>query len=60
MYVTFDFKCTSCGHREPRFVKKSEMDFQVHTCGDDTYSSMTRLPAAPRTTFRFHDTKLKD
>lgn len=64
MYIRFDYRCPSCGFQEERFVKKVEMDEQMHYYCKGKYPGtvhrMTRLPAAPRTTFRFHDKKLKD
>lgn len=54
-YISFDYKCFECEKKETRLVKKNMMDFQW-CCGE----MMTRLPAAPRTTFRFNDKKLKD
>jgi hypothetical protein len=62
MYITFDYKCPSCGHTEPRFVRRSEMDDQVHRACAPPLSGgipMTRLPAGTRTTFRYADRKLK-
>lgn len=59
VFITFDYKCPQCGHREPRFVRRSEMDEQ--TCGKHLgLVPLTRLPPATRTTFRFADSRLKD
>lgn len=65
MFVRFDYRCSHCGHREERFVKKDVMDQQP--CREDTCLvariwpfKMTRLPAATRTLFRFNDKRLKD
>lgn len=58
MYVTFDYRCPSCGAEETRFVKKVEVHQQRCKC---RYSGhMVKLPAGTRTTFRYADTKLKD
>ena len=59
MYIRFNYRCSTCGHEEDRFIKKEVMDRQYcFKCDSTEY--MLRLPAAPRTTFRFHDKKLKD
>jgi hypothetical protein len=58
MYITFDFKCGTCGDVQSRFVKREEIDKQLCAC--QTITPMTRLPAGTRTTFRYADTKLKD
>ena len=68
MYITFDYKCPTCGHVESRFVRRSEMDEQF--CNQeldagllglyDCRHRLIRLPAGTRTTFRFADTNLKD
>ncbi len=57
MYITFDYKCTTCGDTYTRFVKREEKDNQICAC--QSVTPMTRLPAGTRTTFRFADTKLK-
>lgn len=58
MFITFDYQCPSCGHRETRFVRRSEMDSQkCRECSGT--ENMRRLPAAPVTTFRFADRNLK-
>ena len=54
-YITFDYRCSNCGHEDTRLVKREEMDLQEHC---EHY--MERLPASPRTHFRFNDRKLKD
>lgn len=59
MFITFTYRCPSCGHEETRFVKKTEMDMQACDKHDRQLGPMTRLPAAPRTLFRFNDRKLK-
>jgi len=62
MYITFDYKCPKCGHVESRFVKREEMNDQVHrACAAPLTGGtpMVRLPAGTRTTFRYADTKLK-
>lgn len=59
MFIRFNYRCPRCGHEEERFIKKDQMDNQFH---DDECGSgflMIRLPAAPRTHFRFADRKLK-
>lgn len=59
MYISFTFRCVNpvCTKTEDRMVRRDEMDIQVcRDCGSD----VRRLPAAPRTTFRFADKKLKD
>ena len=62
MYVSFDYLCPECGHREPRFVNRLAMDAQPcpQSMEHDELTLMLRLPAAPRTIFRFADRKLKD
>ncbi len=61
MYIRFNYRCSTCGHEEERFIKKEAMDKQpcpqVHNVRHPIF--MTRLPAAPRTLFRFNDKKLK-
>ncbi len=59
MFIRFNFRCKGCGHEEERFIKKDVMDAQFHDCDENTKRLMTRLPAAPRTTFRFADRSLK-
>ena len=53
--------CPDCGAEEERFIKKDKMDDQW--CGHfgcmTPSTLMIRLPAAPRTTFRWHDRNLK-
>lgn len=57
-FITFDFRCTGCGHEEERMVLRKEMDAQ--RCRQDGCKErLTRLPAGTRTHFRFADTKLK-
>ena len=56
MYIKFNYRCQMHGDKE-RFVKRALMDeIACESCG----ALMTRLPAAPKTHFRFADTKLKD
>ena len=55
MYINFDYRCSPCETREPRFIKKEKKDEQTCNCG----APMCRLPAAPKTTFRFADRRLK-
>ena len=58
MYITFDYRCPSCGAQESRFVKKVEMHQQ--RCKECDYSGhMVKLPAGTPTTFKFADRKLK-
>lgn len=57
MYITFDYKCDTCGDVKSRFVRREEKDSQHCACGSIT--PMRRLPAGTRTTFKFADTKLK-
>jgi len=67
-FITFNYRCSSCDHTEERFVKRTEMDSQRCTIEidagllglNDCGALMTRLPASPRTHFRFADSKLKD
>jgi len=56
MLVRFDYRCDNCERTTDRLVKKERQDDQhcAICC-----TPMRRLPAAPRTTFRFADTKLK-
>jgi hypothetical protein len=56
MFIRFNYRCPSCGHEEEKFIKKEVMDKQLCPKGGVL---MTRLPAAPRTTFRFADRRLK-
>lgn len=62
MYVTYDYKCVECGRIEERMVRREKRDHQVHShpigVGLDLFY-MKRQLAAPRTTFRFADTRLK-
>ena len=64
MFITFDYKCPTCGNLESRFVRKDEMDDQEcdHLGLPSRYepTPMTRLPAGTRTTFRYADQNLKD
>lgn len=67
MYIRFNYRCPDCGHEEERFIKKAAMDDQqcpnyvTPNAENPCFSMvMTRLPAAPRTLFRFNDRKLKD
>ncbi len=61
MFISFDYRCDNvlCAARSirrERLVKKAKQDHQhCPSCG----TTMRRLPAAPKTTFRFADTKLK-
>ena len=61
MFVSFDYRCEnvlcpSRSYRVERLVEKEKRDLQhCKTC----HEFMRRLPAAPRTTFRFADKKLK-
>jgi len=57
-YITFNYRCSDCDHEEHRLVKREDMDFQpCDKCKQ--FTLMHRLPAGPRTHFRFNDTKLK-
>jgi len=58
MFIRFNYRCPTCGHEEERFIKRDQMDRQFHSHGSSD-RLMTRLPAAPATTFRFADKKLK-
>ena len=55
MYVTFDYVCLSCGYQGERFVKKVDAEDQHCYCKEP----LKKLLAAPKTHFRFADTKLK-
>jgi hypothetical protein len=65
MFIKFNYRCPHCGHEEERFIKKEVMDKQWCSnrglpCHDDgELLPMTRLPAAPVTTFRHADRRLK-
>ena len=59
MFIRFNYRCLGCGYEEERFIKKDKMDHQFHACTPNTQRLMTRLPAAPRTTFLFADKRLK-
>lgn len=60
MYIRFNYRCPECSLEEERFVKKVEMDAQFcEHHGKKCPRPMIRLPAAPRTNFRFADHKLK-
>ena len=66
MFIKFDYRCPDCGFQEERFVRKELMESQqcpnyAHPTDEKPCYSMvmTRLPAAPRTTFRFADRRLK-
>lgn len=66
MHIRFDYRCPDCGFEEERFVEKRLMDNQQcpnyasPNADEPCYSMvMTRLPAAPATTFRFNDRSLK-
>ncbi len=50
-YITYDFKCQTCGKIEERFVKRSEVSMQFCDCG----SAMGKVMPAPITTFKFGD-----
>jgi predicted nucleic acid-binding Zn ribbon protein len=57
-FITFDYSCTHCGAQYPNvFVRRSEMDDQ--SCGK-CKSPLKRLPAGPKTTFRFADGPKKE
>jgi predicted SprT family Zn-dependent metalloprotease len=56
-FITFDYRCSTCDTHEEKLVLRREMDAQ--RC-DVCKSQLVRLPANPRTHFRFADTKLKD
>ncbi len=61
MFIRFDYRCDNilCAARSirrERLVRKDKSRIQhCPSCGN----VMRRLPAAPKTTFRFADTKLK-
>ena len=55
MYATFDYVCPSCGYEAERFVKKVDANNQLCDCKQP----LKKLLAAPKTHFRFADTKLK-
>ncbi len=61
MFVRYDYrcenaKCPSRSYKVERLVKKEKKNTQVcKTC----HAILFRLAAAPRTTFRFNDKKLK-
>jgi len=61
-YIMFDYRCSSGNKTVTRLVKRERMDDQhcEHDCCGDHSQLMTRLPASPRTHFRFNDSKLKD
>ncbi len=62
MYIRFNYRCPGCLHEEERFIKKDRMDRQqcrACTGHADGLYYMRRLPAAPRTSFRFADRKRK-
>ncbi len=62
MYITFNFKCSACGHTDVRMVDRSKVDSQVCRKASTTFPClglMAKLPAGTRTHFRFNDTKLK-
>lgn len=60
-YITFDFKCDSCGKVDERIVRRSELDNQFcMECSDAgvPYPYLVKvrpLPAGTRTTFKFAD-----
>ncbi len=56
MYISFDYRCDNCKRTVGRLVYKDTMDSQ--TCCI-CHKPMRKLMAAPRTTFRFNDKKLK-
>ena len=61
MYISLDFKCRDCGHREPRFIKKQHKDFQICHCSHPkkhTLGPMVPLPSATRTNFKFADQRI--
>ena len=52
MFVTYDYKCEKCNIVFERFVSKLEKDKQkCYEC----MKPAKRLPAGPRTTFKFND-----
>jgi len=53
-FITFDFKCQTCGKIEERFVKRAEVGMQFCDCVRGG-SAMDRQPAGPITTFKFGD-----
>lgn len=51
--ITFDYRCDNCGAEYPNsMVRRSEQDEQ--RCGKCS-EKLTKLPAAPITTFKFGD-----
>jgi len=52
-YIIFDYQCSNCDNIAGNlFVRRSQMDnVECDQCG----ALMKRLPAAPTTTFKFHD-----
>ena len=61
LFIRFDYRCPDCGHQVERFIKKHLKDQQICPQCKRTgrRTIMSRLPAAPKTTFRFADYKLK-
>jgi len=58
MYVVYNYRCPECSETDERLVRRENAHNQW--CKACTHHSLlTRLPAAPRTTFRFADEKLK-
>ena len=61
MFISFDYRCDNelCPSRtykiERLVMKEAQEEQHCKTC----HVIMKRLPAAPRTTFRFADKKLK-
>ena len=52
MFVSYDYKCKTCNIVVERFVSKLMKDTQkCKECGNN----LKRLPAGPRTTFKFND-----
>ena len=58
-FIPFDYRCETCGHEEERLVLKKDKDSQrckqlvceTHECK----GQMKRMPAGPKTTFKFAD-----
>jgi hypothetical protein len=62
-FITFDYKCPGCGWTEERLVRRDEADLQqcVECIGShDGLYFMKRMPAGPKTTFRFADGPKKE
>lgn len=52
MYVTYDYRCILCKHKQTKFVKKEDCDKQL--C-EKCRGGLLRLPPGPKTTFKFND-----